>query len=371
MRNLNWSLRIVFWINLVFSILLLLSILSPHLEPQNAKFVSLLGLPYPVFAAINFVFVIWWLFKRKIHFILSLVTIIIGYQNIENLISLNTEKNSQHPSELKVMSFNVRYFNVYNWIDEPDVDQQIFALIKAENPDVITFQEYKHNVNDGDNITPLRDLGYVYFQTENRSAKRRDIWFGGAVTFSKYPIIHNEEVNLDPNYKTSRNQATAIVTDMLIKGDTVRIYNTHLKSLRFSKEDYEFVETITPQNEKEALRKSKGIAHKVLNASYIRSNQAKAIIAHSSQSPHPYIIAGDFNEPPYAHAYYQISEGISDSFKEKGFGIGATYTGIKTIPWLRIDFLLHSNEINCISYTSGPSNLSDHRPIIGEFSFSK
>ena len=40
------------------------------------------------------------------------------------------------------MSYNVRLFNAYGWINDPDISNKIEALIQEENPDVICFQEY-------------------------------------------------------------------------------------------------------------------------------------------------------------------------------------------------------------------------------------
>ena len=76
---------------------------------------------------------------------------------------------------------------------------------------------------------------------------------------------------------------------------------------------------------------------------------------------------GDFNEPPYSYAYPQFGANLQDPFLKFGFGLGTTFDGISTLPGLRLDYILHSNQLESNSYNIGPKNLSDHRPIIVKF----
>ena len=47
--------------------------------------------------------------------------------------------------KLKVMSFNVRLFDLYNW-SQNEKQNQIISFIKKENPDIICFQEYYYDL---------------------------------------------------------------------------------------------------------------------------------------------------------------------------------------------------------------------------------
>ena len=40
------------------------------------------------------------------------------------------------------MNFNVRLFNLYDWIKEKNVDIKIVNFVKSENPDILCIQEY-------------------------------------------------------------------------------------------------------------------------------------------------------------------------------------------------------------------------------------
>ena len=45
-------------------------------------------------------------------------------------------------SVLSVMSYNVRLFNKYRWIDKPNISEEIEKLIIQEDPDIVCIQEY-------------------------------------------------------------------------------------------------------------------------------------------------------------------------------------------------------------------------------------
>ena len=44
------------------------------------------------------------------------------------------------------MSYNVRLFNKYRWIDKPNISEEIEKLILEEDPDIVCIQEYSNEV---------------------------------------------------------------------------------------------------------------------------------------------------------------------------------------------------------------------------------
>ena len=73
------------------------------------------------------------------------------------------------------------------------------------------------------------------------------------------------------------------------------------------------------------------------------------------------ILCGDFNDTPLSYTYRQLSRKLTDSFIEKGRGIGNTYIG--EFPSFRIDYVLHSPTLYTVGYTREDITLSDHYPI--------
>ena len=151
--------------------------------------------------------------------------------------------------------------------------------------------------------------------------------------------------------------------DMLIHGDTIRVYNLHLESIGFQSSDYQFVEEITKgQAEQAALRRaSSSIVRKLLRAFNFRSQQTEVVIKSLSECPYPVIICGDFNDTPLSFAYHSISKGLDDAFIQAGFGLGNTFNG--KLPPMRIDYILYSPEFEAYDFNVHRIDLSDHFPV--------
>jgi endonuclease/exonuclease/phosphatase family metal-dependent hydrolase len=153
-----------------------------------------------------------------------------------------------------------------------------------------------------------------------------------------------------------------IFTDLLIAGDTIRVYNNHLQSVRFHQRNFNFLDTLRFRYSEEDLREILDISVK-LKAAYIkRAAQVDTISAHVQNCPFPSIVCGDFNDTPVSYTYRRMSEGLNDAFISSGKGLGNTYHG--TIPSFRIDYILHSGEFHSLFFERVKVNLSDHYPII-------
>ena len=372
MKQLSWFSKMVFIANIVFAFLLLLSTFSPSIEPIKAKFIFLLGLGYPGFLLINLLFVLYWIRKKRLQMILSLAVIIFGYSNLTTLFATNISSKKVTENDFTIMSFNVRLFDEYHWLAKDSIDNRIFEYIEEQNPDIVAFQEFINRNKTGlQYIKRMRALGYKYYDLEPKSYANKENRYFGLATFSKYKTVAEGVAFQYATKKGNPTKSVSIFTDIDINGRIIRVYNTHLKSLGFKKDDYEFVENIQNNDEKEAISKSKGIASKILQAAYKRAKETKTISQHVKFSEYPTILVGDFNEPPYTYSYKQLTANLTDSFLEHGFGLGTTFDGIATIPGLRLDFMLHSSTLTSNSFKTGPSGLSDHRALFGEFSFSE
>jgi hypothetical protein len=197
-------------INILFVILLLLSYLSARTSPQDLWMLSFFGLSYPVLLVINAGFAIYWAIKKKLLFFWSFITILIGYNHINNTFQIRFSR--KQPSEVQntftFLSYNVRLFNLYNWIDSPGVKENIYEFLLGEDPDVLCIQEYFYNSSDPFNESrDYRRLHDRYSHIEFSSSIRQDFNFGIA-TFSRYPIVGTGKIE----FVNSSN--ISIYTDM-------------------------------------------------------------------------------------------------------------------------------------------------------------
>ncbi|MBI9035326.1 MAG: endonuclease/exonuclease/phosphatase family protein [Bacteroidales bacterium] len=351
-------------LNLVAVFFLLLSYLSPIINPSDFWFFAFIGLAYPFIAAINILFILFWILRLNKYFLISLIFMSLGYQHFINHFNLfnHSEAINKHEKSIKIFSYNVRLFDFYQWINgDKESEGKIFDLIENESPDVVCFQEFfnddTHQPNTLKRFTQAQDAKYYhvdYFMT------KRKIHHWGIATFSKYPIINRDRfqfINSQANY--------CIITDILYKNqDTVRVFNVHFESWHFQNTDYKFLEDIKATNTEQDNLKSglKNIYWKMMSSYKKRGEQVDVMTALIENSPYPVIVCGDFNDTPGSYVYRQMtSDRLEDSFVEAGSGIGRTYAG--SFPSFRIDYILHSKEFKARNFVKYRVKLSDHYPI--------
>ncbi|MEL0263452.1 MAG: endonuclease/exonuclease/phosphatase family protein, partial [Flavobacteriaceae bacterium] len=85
---------------------------------------------------------------------------------------------------LKVMSFNVRLFNLYQWKKEADIPQKIEAFIRQEAPDILCIQEYALQ-----EAPAFSTYKYRYIKTSNARGNH------GMALFSKFPLINTGQIS--------------------------------------------------------------------------------------------------------------------------------------------------------------------------------
>jgi endonuclease/exonuclease/phosphatase family metal-dependent hydrolase len=360
--------KVFLFLNFLAAISIGLAYLSIYISPDKVWFLAFFGLAYPYILIINAFFILVWILSRKLWFLVSVFFILLGCNHFDDFFQFHifsSEKKLSKP--LKIMSYNVRVFDLYNWGKNWSYNKKnrdsIFNLIKQEQPDIICFQEF-YSDSLGEFVSPDSMAHFMkakYYHDHYNVITKKKYRFGIA-TFSAFPIIGTGEI------KFKNTQNSSIYTDLQIGDDTVRIFNCHLESLHFHADDYNFVDSILVP-EKEQLNGGKKIYRKLRNAFVKRSHQAGILAKKIKESPYPVFVCGDFNDSPISFAYHQVRGNLEDVFEETGNGIGNTYRGLLTS--YRIDFILHSKSIEVADYRTIRVNYSDHYPITSLFQLKK
>jgi len=346
--------------------LLLLSYTAPFINPAKILFPAFLGLAYPYLLLINLVFLVYWIIRFRKELLISLVVIMIGWGHLMNFLPLNYNSDSRDgsPEGLGVMSYNVRTFDLYHWSKEENSTEGIFRIIRENNPDILCMQEFYTENKIGKRETDVRRKLKEYpFYSVYYGLKNSPHAGFGIATFSKYPIIRTSRIPFD----NSMNQA--VYTDLSVDGDTIRVFNIHLQSIRFGQRNYSFMDTLSLKYSNKQLEEVRDIGKRLRDAFVQRAEQSKIIHNYIVDSPHPVIVTGDFNDTPQSYAYRRIQKGLYDAFREAGRGFGNTYAG--ELPSFRIDFILYSEALEAADFRRIKSKYSDHFPVIAHLKYRK
>ncbi len=336
MKNLALIDKFIFILNSLFATLLLLSYLNYYVSPVTISFFALISLIIPVLIVVNILFVLYWLIRLKKQIFLSVIVLAIGYQYLTKFYSFK-EKEIMLTNDVKIMSYNVRMFNLYKWINEKNVDEKIYDFINSKEPDILCIQEFHPSLKKG------LKYPYEYIKISNENNH-----FGHAI-FSKFKIINSGSLNF------SNSGNNAIFADIIRNRDTVRVYNIHLESLKLNPNDDYF----TQENSEKFKRR-------VEKAFKIQANQVFLIMAHQEKIAHKSIICGDFNNTAFSYVYHQLRKGKNDAFEVAGKGFGQTYD--HKLP-VRIDYILTDKRIEVNNFKTYDVKFSDHLPVMARLNF--
>jgi len=106
------------------------------------------------------------------------------------------------------------------------------------------------------------------------------------------------------------------------------------------------------------MSSSRRIGGRLKRAFIKRSKQVALVKKHTSTCTTPYLLAGDFNDTPVSYTVNQMANGLVNTFKEKGSGLGVTYNG--NFPNFQIDYILATPNFGVRNYRIIDKKLSDH-----------
>ena len=362
------------FLNIISLAVLLLSCLAAYIEPTEYWQLSFIGFAFPVVLIVNVAFLMGWILAWNLFAWVPLLAIGLCWGFIHKTFAFNFTGGNKEQG-IKLMTWNVKAFDLYNWSHNTETRSQMMALIKKENPDVLCLQEFYTNNQLFHNLKYIRDtLGYryCYFPAAVELLKyphsqlQKTLWRSGPLdqqwgvaTFSKFPITDTGRVDFG---KTLSN--ACIYTDLNVKGKTIRLYNVHFQSIHLGNEDYATLDTL--EEKKETNWKSlKSIIHKMKLAYTRRSIQANAVANNIQNFEGSKIVCGDFNDVPVSYTYHTVIGDLQDAFVEKGFGFSTTFSN--KLSFFRIDYALLDPNLQINSYRVVHKELSDHYPVIITF----
>ncbi|MET3113350.1 endonuclease/exonuclease/phosphatase family metal-dependent hydrolase [Pedobacter sp. CG_S7] len=352
--------KVVRIIALLMAISLLLGFIAGNVDPRENRLIPFFGLAYPFLLVLNVFMIVWWCIRRRWRFAMfTLLLIALGWRAFTATFSFSGEQGmgpKADPSLIRMMTYNVHSFRPYDDKNLGDVKSEMLKLIETENPDIICLQEYytrkKGSYNLTDSLKRILKTSNYYF----RPSSKNDYEATGLAIFSKYPIKNKGNIVFDVN----KGGNESIYVDIEVNKKQVRIYNVHLQSISFNKQDYRYLDKITKKMDPELLPSKRILS--MLNSAFLkRSGQVDLMKAHMKTCEIPFLIAGDFNDTPASYAVTQLTNAMNNSFIKMGSGLGRTYNG--KFPNFQIDYIATTKEFEIINQHIIEAKLSDHFPV--------
>lgn len=345
-----------------------LTAISGEISPEKQAWLGVLSYFTPAALLILIFVLIYQLIKRRwSKALLPFIILLSAFSSIRASYSWNFFQAESNPAtQLKVLSYNVRVFNLYQTYHNETAfkkSQDFVDWLSAEDSDIKCLQEFHHNEKSSI-FNTLRDIGAhrgYQFQIAYEAGLKLDPQYFGVAIFSRLPVVESGDFPLNIHW-TKRG----VYMDILFQQDTIRVVNVHLLSLSL--------------DEKKIFAASRSLSQKMqtyldlydkLEDGFIKRNQQLSFLFRFlDKSPHPIILCGDFNSTPYTYVYKKLNHSLKNAFVKAGKGFGFSYRG--KIPFLRIDHQFYSPALEAQSARIlYDVHHSDHRPLWVAYSYAE
>jgi hypothetical protein len=172
MKKLSWINKIMFLVNIVLAVLTFIAYVLPFLAPKLFPILSALTLILPLFLILNGLFCIYWGIQVKRQILLPALVLLMGISFINKFYKFATTDLPKSDKDFVVMSYNVRLFNLFKWLNDDNVPSEIRNFINEQNPDILCIQEFSNAAN-----LDLKIYPYQYVFMTGKKLKRDRLFF--------------------------------------------------------------------------------------------------------------------------------------------------------------------------------------------------
>ena len=347
--------RLLWWANIALALATLLALLSPYVAPGRLWPVAFAGLAFPSLVLAHLAAFTWYLLRKRRRFWLSAVCLILSLPGINALVGFGESPHDSKDEQEETLTLTLVNYNLLGgarvYSDDVDAFRQNLDRLNEqvfEGADLVALEE-----------TPSYRVVRDSISLRMNAAGVRYHYFPPGI----YISLHSRYRLMEPEVLAEFNQSNAVLTALVSprEGDTLRVFAAHLQSNSVRLDGSDMMRQAA-RNSRRVYWKMRKIARNYRSAARSRARQAAQIAKAIRASRYPIILLGDLNDTPQSFAVNELLRaGLSDSFSESGTGIGVSYPG--TIPGLRIDYLLASEQFHWRKSEVIDIDLSDHRPV--------
>ncbi len=325
----------------------LLSLLSPSIDPQYFWPIAFLGLGFPYLVILNILFLAAWFFIKSKRMWMSAICMLLLSFQLGGILQFNFQDAEKTITDIHCLTYNIHNA------------KSAYSRNKEEKATKVTaFREHLRSIVPQPDILCLQessDFGMEVFHGVFGHYYRHRIKDRATSILSRFPIIATGQID----FGTRTN--SCLWADVIAHLDTIRVYSAHLQSNQITKETEKLAATADLQSQ-ETWSSIRWILAKYKNQNQKRSSQVKKLVDHINMSPYPVILSTDLNDHPQSFIYRELNNVLQDSFRKRGKGLGTTFAG--SIPLLRIDYTMYSDDFNITNHQVVKPTMSDHYPVL-------
>lgn len=293
--------------------------------------------PYPVFLLPSLAVLVVACFAGRLAFLsASAATLLV----VTYVMGLSVHVTAADRHDLRVMTFNIKD---YITLQQRSGAGTLAREIARHDPDVLLLQDARAD-NAPDEDTKWKQI------FDGREAYT----FGQYVIASRLPMR-----DCHVGWISFRDERHSYATC------TIRVAETDV--------DFVSVHFTTPRGGLTATRSNPIAGFREWRENIDdRMTQARTLAADIAHSAHPVIIGGDLNAPARSMVIRTLEDaGLTDAFSSAGLGYGYTWGhSLRTrFPFLRIDHIMSSRELEAVDCRVGLASGSAHHPVIADFVF--
>ena len=356
---------VLLFVLILYALIFLLSCFSSQIHPSRFPYITYLSLGFPVLF-VGYVCIaipaVYYFFRKQLS--IAFLILLPSFNNVAAVFSFHLPHSFQtikQKDQIRILSWNVNAFlyKPYEVLDVKERAKQaaMVDFIKEMQADILCFQDFAEapEMYGKVNVSYIADsLHYPYHYFSEDGANY------GTIIFSRLPVIDSGRTQ----YTERKYPESIAYVDVLSGKDTLRVFNTHLRSMNLHQE------TITPENigYLEFVKEDTAVLFHVSRFQRleyfdrIHARQAEVVKNKLDDTKLPFVLCADLNAVPSSYVYHHIQNGLTDAFLAKGSGLSGTYH--KFTPALRIDVLLMGNSIKPVQFYSPKPDLSDHYPLV-------
>lgn len=328
--------------NICTVLLLWLTVVSTFISPNEYPTLSLLGLFFPIFMAIDIAFIFFWVIFRFSLVWVPILGLAVVYGFVMDYCPINTRENPLD-SAICVVTYNL------GGVQTDEEQKEVIGFLREKHPDIVCFQEM-----DGSLMNKPEFLQFVDSMHYNKVIGR------GKYILSRFKVL-GDTLHID--YPTRSNSSMACWINCL--GDSLLLVSNHLESNALSDSDKTEYKGMIMEPEREKVKHGgRLLKRKLGGAAYYRGAQTDTLCALIDRNAGKSIImCGDFNDTPISYTYQKLAKRLDNTFRKSGSGVGFTYrqSGI----YVRIDHIFCSKDWQCVKcYVDEGIGASDHFPVV-------